>query len=173
MTGIIAWLQTSEIAGPLEQLVRVQTVTAVGIAILSLIGIAIGVMALVLLRILWRTLRKLEAQVEQLAPKAEPLLENVTKVAEDAAELSRAVRDETGRLRETIGEVNDQLRAAAKTGEARLRQFGAVLQVVQEEIEDLMLDVASTARGVHTTAVELGRRRPVRPMEPDQSEESD
>src|SRR5690606_16530869 len=83
VTGIIAWLQTSEIAGPLEQLVRVQTVTAVGIAILSLIGIAIGVMALVLLRILWRTLRKLEAQVEQLAPKAEPLLENVTKVAED------------------------------------------------------------------------------------------
>lgn len=161
------------VEGALEELVRVQTVTAVASAILASIGIAVGVMALVLLRVLWRTLSKLEAQVERLAPRAEPLLDHVTRIAEDAAELSRAVRDETGRLRETIGEVNDQIRAAAKAGEARLRQFGAVMQVVQEEVQDVMLDIASAARGVHTTALELQRRRAVSAAAPDPGSDPD
>ena len=33
-----------------------------------------------------------------------------------------------------------------------MRRFGAVVDVVQTETEELLLDAASTARGVHTAA---------------------
>ncbi|MGQ0560672.1 MAG: hypothetical protein ACT443_02210, partial [Gemmatimonadota bacterium] len=44
--------------------------------------------------------------------------------------------------------------------EERVKQFGAVVEVVQSEAEEILLDAASTARGVHTASLVLrsGRR---------------
>jgi hypothetical protein len=56
---------------------------------------------------------------------------------------------------DTVHDVNRSMRRAAEATEARVRDFAAVLQVVQEEAEQILLDTAATARGLHATAESL------------------
>lgn len=63
------------------------------------------------------------------------------KASHTVSGLTHTVEDVTGRLRAVVDGVED-----------RVKRFGAVVDVVQAEAEELLLDAASTARGVHTTA---------------------
>ncbi|HUP89665.1 MAG TPA: hypothetical protein VM100_09950 [Longimicrobiales bacterium] len=70
-----------------------------------------------------------------------------------------AVRKMTGKANQAIGsitgtveDVNGRLQSAIASVEGRARRFGAVVDVVQTEAEELLLDAASTARGVHAAA---------------------
>jgi hypothetical protein len=55
-------------------------------------------------------------------------------------------------LHETLHRANEGLRALVEEAEARARRFGAVVELVQTEAEDVLVDAASTARGVQATA---------------------
>jgi hypothetical protein len=66
----------------------------------------------------------------------------------------------------TLNEVNDSLRDATRNATALAREFGAVLEVVQTEAEELLLDTAATARGVHTAAERLRTPRIPAPSRP-------
>lgn len=70
-----------------------------------------------------------------------------------------AIRKVTGKANTAIGsitgtveDVNSRLRAAIDSVEGRAKRFSAVIDVVQTEAEELLLDAASTARGVHAAA---------------------
>ena len=53
---------------------------------------------------------------------------------------------------DTVEDINKRLQTGAVAVENRIKRFGAVVDVVQEETESLLLDAASTAHGVHTAA---------------------
>lgn len=160
----LALIQSAaDVAGQLERVARAETVTAVGTVVLALLGVAIAIAAFSTLRALSRMLVALERHADRLAPRIEPILERVSGVTQDAAEISQSLRQDVERVHETLEELNQQLRAAAHAAEDRVRRFGAVVRVVQEEIEDLLLDAAAAARGVHTTAEALRRPSPARP----------
>ena len=150
-------------AGALEQLGRIATAQTV-IMIVALLFVLLAVVAAILsyqtMKTLGRTLRSMEKVIDELAPRAEPLIDGVTRVAVDASAVSDAVRRKVNDLLDTVEDVNDKLRFATSEAEQRIREFSTVLDVVQDETQDLLLDAASTARGVHEAARALRRERP-------------
>ena len=148
-----------QLAVPAQAVAWTDVVMALGVALLALMGLAVGIGGLIALRTWIRFLHSVERAVERLSPHVEPLLGHATRVAEDASELTRAVRTSVEEMTGTLGEVNQRLRSAVHAAEDRVRQFGRVVDVVQEEVEDLLLDAAATARGVHVAAEALRRPR--------------
>jgi hypothetical protein len=63
-----------------------------------------------------------------------------------------AATDNLNKITGTVEDLSNRLRTGVDAVEDRVRRFGAVVDVVQTEAEELMLDAASTARGVHTAA---------------------
>jgi hypothetical protein len=59
----------------------------------------------------------------------------------------------------SLEDITDRLKTGADSVEDRVKRFGVVVDVVQEEAEKLMLDAASAARGVHTASETL-REKP-------------
>src|SRR5512135_1193224 len=154
MTAAIALAQGNALEAQLDRIAWSQMVMAICMALvtLSLLGVAIGTFLLI------RNLRK---QVKALTPRAEPLLSAAQKVAADATGVSAAVKERADEVLKTVQELNGRLRDLATETEGRVREFGAVLDVVQDEAREILLDAASTARGVHKTAEALqsGRRK--------------
>ncbi len=144
-----------DVAPFLERMAWAQTGTAVGRIIVALFAIGLVLVAIGTLRSANRTLKHLERAVEQLAPRTEPILERATRIADDAGEVSRSVREAVEELVGTVQDLNGRLRAMSDSAEERVRHLGAVLAVVQREAEELLIDAAATARGIHVTASAL------------------
>jgi uncharacterized protein YoxC len=83
--------------------------------------------------------------------------QSIRKVAESVQGVTDSVRTEVEGVTETVHSVNDRLRAAAAHAEDRLRRFGALVDVAQEEAEDFVISAASTLRGVRRSAKVLRR----------------
>ncbi len=169
-TVVLGSMQTApEVLERLDRLASAEWVTAIGTLVVAalLVGVAIG--ALLALRSLNHSLnqmmRGIERTVARLEPRVEPLLDRAGKIAEDASHVSHSLRQEVARVQEMLADVNERLYEGLDEAEARVRRFGAVLRVVQREAEDLLLDAAATARGVHVATdrlrgrAGLGRRR--------------
>ena len=69
-----------------------------------------------------------------------------------ARKAANAASDSLSKITGTVEDLNKRLRAGVDAVEDRVKRFGAVVDVVQAEAEELLLDAASTAHGVHTTA---------------------
>ena len=172
MPAVIAVVQADPAL--LEQISRIantQIFLSVVAGLLAALALGAAVLSYSTFRLLARTLRKLDKVVDQLAPRAEPLIDGLTRVAVDASDVSDSVRRKVNDVLDTVDDVNTRLRSATDAAEQRVRQFGAVLDVVQAEAEEVLLDAASTAHGVHSAARALrepsrGRaRRLPRPTE--------
>ncbi len=83
--------------------------------------------------------------------------QSIRKVAESVQGVTDSVRTEVDEVTETVHSVNDGLRAAAAHAEDRIRRFGALVDVAQEEAEDFVISAASTMRGVRRGAKVLRR----------------
>lgn len=151
---------------PLVALAAVQVSWADGLAAVSLglialfwlviaIGIVVAVMAAV------RLIKRVESELDRLAPRADPLLEKANQIAGDAVAVSHTVRKEIDNIRDTVQNLNHQVHAAVESASEQVRRFGTVVKVVQDEVEDIMLDATATARGLQAAADTL--RRPVLP----------
>lgn len=117
-----------------------------------------------LMKRLAHTLEALDKVIAELAPRAQPLLDGATRVAADASAITESLRRKITDVLDTVEHVNTRLRAATDAAEQKVQHFGAVLDVVQGEAEEMILGAASTARGIHTTARAL--RQPVRRRPP-------
>jgi uncharacterized protein YoxC len=152
-----------ELLHALGRIATAQTIMMIVALLFVLLAIAAGVLSYNTMKTLDRTLNALEKVVDELAPRAEPLIDGATRVAVDAAAITDSVRLKVNDLLDTVEDVNGRLRTVVDAAEQRVREFGTVLDVVQNEAQDLMLDAASTARGVHEAAQALQRpRRPPR-----------
>jgi phosphate/sulfate permease len=156
--AVVAIVQSGTLQAQIDRIIWVQVVMAVGMAVVTLTVLALGVAGVMLAF----SMRKLMRRMEQ---RAEPLLSAASKVAADATGTSAAVKERVDEVLQTVQELNGRLRSLATDAEERVREFGAVLQVVQAETREVLLDAAATARGVHTTAELLqgGRGRPPAP----------
>lgn len=146
-------------AAQIEWIARAQIATAVAMIIIVLFLIGLIIASLILLRSVKRLLGRVEKSVGQLSPHAQPLIEKATGVAGNARDASDAVRRRVNELMDTVDGLNRSLRDAGTATETRVREFAAVLDVVQEEAEQILLDTAATARGLHTTAESLRAAR--------------
>lgn len=159
-TVAAALVQDAALQAQLDRIAWSQIVMAVGMAVITLTILGSGVAAFLLFRAVRKLIATVEAQAKVLMPKAEPLLTSASKVAADATTMTAAVKERVDEVLETVKDVNGRLRELVTETESRVREFGAVLDVVQAETKEIMLDAAATARGVHTTAEALQAGRP-------------
>ncbi|MBI4545908.1 MAG: hypothetical protein HY703_11980 [Gemmatimonadetes bacterium] len=155
----LAFLQAAPAAQSAATLTWPEVLTALAAATVALVALGFAVAGLLAFRSLARLMRSLNETVKRLGPRAEPLLENASRVASDASRISDSVRHEVVELLKTVEDINQQLRAAAEGAQERVQHFAAVLDVVQEEAEDLFLDAAAAARGLHASTRSLRRLR--------------
>ncbi len=163
LTVAAVLLQTPAVQAQLERIAWSQIVMAVGMAAITLAMLAVAVGAFLLFRSVRRTLGNVQKQVQALAPRAEPLLTAANKLAADATSVSTSARARADEVLATVKDLNERLRALSAETEDRVREFGAVLDVVQAETRDILLDAAAAARGVHATAETLGVTGPRKP----------
>jgi hypothetical protein len=90
-------------------------------------------------------------------------VEKITALATDARDVTDTVRRRVTDLMDTVADVNHSLRELTKSAELRVREFGAVVDVVKGEAEELLIEGAATARGIHTTVEALRRVPPPTP----------
>jgi uncharacterized protein YoxC len=164
LPGLFALQQAIDptIVVQLERIAISQMIIAACMLMILLAVIGGALMSYRTLRSAARLLRAFEQVVEEIVPRMDPLIEKATRIADDANDVTDSLRRKIHEATATLEELNLSLRRGGRAAEQRVREFGAVLEVVQEETESLLLDAAATARGVHTTAETLRERRPRR-----------
>jgi uncharacterized protein YoxC len=77
-----------------------------------------------------------------------PIMRHASSVADNVDYIATAVRTDVATVRRTVQLANERLLDAVTATEQRVREFNALLELVQREAESTFVSAASTARGV-------------------------
>lgn len=136
----------------LERIATAQVIIAVVMGLIGLLVLASAVLVMLEFRAVNRLLRKATASADDLKPHLIPLIDRAKTVADDVHGMADNVRRRVDDSLHTLEELRRSVERAGSAAEERVRRFAAVLDVVQSEAEELLLDAAATARGLHETA---------------------
>lgn len=166
MVGMVAVQLDGASIEVLERIAAAQIIMAAIMVVIGLIAIGGAIVVLLELRNTRRLLHNLGETVDELKPRLAPLVDRAIHVTSDVAGMTDNIRRRIDDALFTIEQLNRAVKRGAISAEERVRRFGEVLDVVQSEAEELLLDAAATARGVHEAARQLResepRRRPGR-----------
>jgi uncharacterized protein YoxC len=127
---------------------------------LQILVLIVGLIALGAMGALSLTLRKsvmaLQATVDRLAVDVKPLLHQATRVSEDAHDIVKTVRREVDRIADATAEVSERLLDLSDAAENRIDSVNALLDVMQDEVQDTAISAAATLRGARVGAAALG-----------------
>ena len=146
----------------LERIATSQFIMALAMTLLLVLALGGAVIFMLEFGKLRKLMRDTSILMDELKRVAVPLIEGAAATAENAAELTTSIRTRVDGLLDTIESVDTAIQKGAIATEERVRRFGQVLDVVQTEAEELLLDAAATAHGVHETARTLREPRPRR-----------
>jgi uncharacterized protein YoxC len=139
---------------------RLWLVTAADVATV-IIAIALLVTVLILLMIalqVWKLIKKAEPMLRQVQTHIDPLMGHARDVGENVNYMSSAIRADVQQVTELVDSTRRRLNQTADAAEVRIREFNALLGVMQEEAERLFIDTASTVRGVRAGSDTYRRR---------------
>lgn len=137
-------------------------VTAISLAVLAVVGILACMLFYVVIRNVDRLASRVEAGAERVGPQVKPLLEKADNLLQDSSAVVASLRESTDDIRNTLDGVNAQIKSAANATEDRVRQFGIVLEVAQQETESFILGTTARAKGLQAMAAALRKLRPLR-----------
>jgi hypothetical protein len=127
-------------------MVWAEALSAISIAVIALILVGCGVAAIFLLG----ELRRLTADIRRITGwldhDARPIVQSTRALVDDAGKTVAAVRGEVEGLADTTRGLRRRVESAAGTIEDRLLDLDALIDVVQDEIEDTALDIAAALR---------------------------
>lgn len=132
------------------------TIQIVGIAAVLVLGIGMIILAWAINRIT-RRLRKVDRALDEIGRDARPVLDRARAVGENLNFIVMSVRKEVDRVSEMISIANDRLEDALEAADERVQELGALIDVVQGEVEDTLLTATSALRGIRTGAKILRR----------------
>jgi flagellar biosynthesis/type III secretory pathway chaperone len=155
MIGMVVVQADMRAVEALERIAAAQLVLAVVMVLIGLVVLGGVVAAVLQIRSARRTLLR---SVEELKPQVAPVIERAKSVADDVAGMADDVRRRMDAVLHTVEELRRGVERGGQAVEQRLERFGAVLDIVQTEAEELMLDAAATAHGLHETARRLHGR---------------
>jgi hypothetical protein len=150
----------------LRDIAIAQMVMAGVMIIIGLIAIGGAVLVLLELRSARKLLHNLGDTVDELKPRLAPLVDRTIHITSDVAGMTDNIRRRIDDALFTVEQLNRIVKRGGSVAEARMERFAQVLDIVQTEAEDLLLDAAATARGVHETARQLREEPPRRPPAP-------
>lgn len=114
--------------------------------VLVLAIVVLGATAYVMLTVK-AAVESAKSTVEKLTADVRPILKQATDVATDAREVVAMLRTDVERITQAAGVVSDQMLDLAEAVEERVDNVGAVLDVVQGELEETVLSATATLRG--------------------------
>ncbi|UCC82403.1 MAG: hypothetical protein JSW46_15660 [Gemmatimonadota bacterium] len=132
------------------------TIQIVGIVAVVVLGVGMIILAWSINRIT-RRLRSVDKALNEIGRDARPVLDRARAVGENLNFLVMSVRKEVERVSETISIANDRLEDALESADERVQELGALIDVVQGEVEDTLLTATSALRGIRTGARMLRR----------------
>ncbi len=133
------------------------TIQAIGILAILVLGVGMIVLARAIGRIS-RTLRKVEAALDDIGGDLRPVLDRARAVGENLNFIVMSLRKEVDRVSDTVAVANDRLEEVLESAEERVQELGTLLDVVQDEVEDTLLTATSTLKGIRAGARMLRRR---------------
>lgn len=140
--------------------------------VLQLVVLLLGVASLVTLVVLLITVRKgvdrLNVLLVQFTNDSRPLIAKATEVVTDAREVVAMLRTDVERVTDAAGAISEQLLDAADVTARRVDEVNAVLDVLQQELEDTALSTVAAVKGARHGARVFGdkirSRRDVQPQ---------
>lgn len=132
-----------------------EKVTSIASGVLTLIILAL---AIALIPAAWnfrKSFAKVNALLERFYGDLTPLMHHASAIADNVDYITTSVRTDVQQINATVNAANRRLQDAVAQTEARLRDFNALLRVVQDEAEDAFVSAASTVRGVRRGAEAL------------------
>lgn len=151
------------VADRLETIMWAQVAMAAVMVLCALAVLGAAVAVWLLAR---KVIREVEETRERLLPHVTPVLSRASTIADDVRAITAGLRDDAEGVHEAVRDLLDRSRRATDSLEERVRRFGVVLEAVQEQAEELLMDAAATAHGVHATARALREERPRVPRTP-------
>jgi len=122
------------------------TVTAIATVVVALIAVGFVVAALPLIRQASRTGAAVERFLNLVQKDSKPLIEDARSMVSEANRAVIKLRAEIDGVVETSRDIRTRVGNAADAAESRLLDLEALLDVVQEEVEETVLDVAAALR---------------------------
>jgi uncharacterized protein YoxC len=136
--------QVPAVVGTFEKITSV----ASGLMTIALLVLAVG-----LVPAAWnfrKVYKKLNELIDRVYGDVAPLVRSASIVTEDAREIVAIVKGDVRQVQQTVAAANARLLKAVKEAEARLDEFNALIEVVQDEAESAFVNTASTMHGVRT-----------------------
>jgi hypothetical protein len=144
--GVLEWTN-----GILQMLVLLLSVGALVAFIMLLGAMRAGV-------------KQLNTTLDKLADDTRPILANASQVVSEAREVVTVVKQDVARMSEAAVAVSDTILDAAEITAQRVDEVNAVLDVIQDELEETAITAVTALRGARVGASEMlehlpGRRK--------------
>jgi uncharacterized protein YoxC len=127
------------------------------------VAAAVILLALVTAWVLLRVNRTLTEVRRGVHQNLGPVSDRARSISDNVEFITLALRTDVERLNASVKALSDRLQQASDHMEARIDDFNALMEVVQNEAEDIFLDTAATVRGVRrgarSIAADGGTRR--------------
>jgi uncharacterized protein YoxC len=137
---------------------------AISLVLIALSFVAIALVAVLLGKGAAKAFRKMSQELGELRGELRPAITSVRNIAEEAEGLASNLKSEVHEIIRTSSEVRHDVRLGVDRVRERLEDLDALAEVMQEELEDTAIDVASRVRSVRSGFGIVGRlRRLLRP----------
>lgn len=126
----------------------------------SLVSFLVLVMLVMAVGVLWAVKKSIQELTKLIKSVYEPVASAATETRDAARELlqlTKSTRGHVDKFGGTLGAANDRLHAAVAKAEHRFKRMDALVGVVQDEAEHLVVSAASAARGVEAGGAMIGR----------------
>ncbi len=121
------------------------------------LGVVVGV--LIAGRQLAMKSGQLAEELSELRNELGPALRSLNRMGEGAAEVTEMVKEEAHEIIDTTRRLRKDVEKASRRARNRLGDFDALLEVVQEEVEETALDLTSALRTARTGTGMIGQLR--------------
>lgn len=120
---------------------------------LAILALGVGMILVALkFRRIQRHMDTIERLLADVGRDSRPLLDRARVIAENVNYVVMSMRKDVDRVSDTISHANDRLEAALDVAEERVQELGALLSLVQGEVEDTVISATSALRGIRTGA---------------------
>ena len=120
--------------------------------------VVIGVISVMLLVVILLFLVQLRRLLRSLQQHVQPVTDRARVAAENVEYITAQVRQDVQKVRASVSGLSDRLGEASERMEERVEEFNALMDVVQDEAESVLLDTAAIVRGVRAGAQTIGGR---------------
>lgn len=127
--------------------------------VLAICAVGVAITLLLAIREAAERSTSLARELAELRSELTPTLKALARLGDDGADIAEMAKHEVAELVHTSHQFRKDLARGIRRAQKRLADFEAVVEVVQEEVEETALDVTTMLQTARTGAGMLGQLR--------------